>query len=256
MGREPGEADMLIGFEDRASDSPFIERVWRSHSERAGSFQSIAYVHWEMVVSRLEGRTTLTVRGPETRPTSADCPAEGEWVAIRFKLGTFMPRLRPGQMLDRRDVTLPAASRRSFWLSGSSWEYPGFESAESFVNRLVRAGLIAVDPAVATALREPQALHPRTAQRHVLQTTGLTLGAIRQIERARHATMLLEQGLPIVSVVGAAGYHDQAHLTRSLKRFIGRTPAQVRRAEQQLSFLYKTRSDEPATVRSFQLSGR
>jgi hypothetical protein len=231
---------MLIMFDDRPSDSPLIERVWRSHSERAGSFQSIAYVHWEMVVSRLQGRTTLTVRGPETRPTLADCPAEGEWFGIRFKLGTFMPRLRPEQMLDRRDVTLPGASRRSFWLHGSRREVPGFESAESFVKRLVHDGLIAVDPAVTTALREPQALNQRTAQRHVLRTTGLTLGTIRQIERARRATSLLQQGVPIVSVVGAAGYYDQAHLTRSLQRFVGQTPAQVLRAEQQLSFLYKT----------------
>ena len=31
---------MLIRFEDRPSDSPVVERVWRSHSERAGAFLS------------------------------------------------------------------------------------------------------------------------------------------------------------------------------------------------------------------------
>ena len=35
-----------------------------------------------------------------------------------------------------------------------------------------------------------------------------------------------------------AGYYDQAHLTRSLKRWIGQTPARVGRPDQQLSFLY------------------
>ena len=29
---------MFIIFEDRLSDSPFVERVWRCHSERAGTF--------------------------------------------------------------------------------------------------------------------------------------------------------------------------------------------------------------------------
>ena len=82
---------MFIIFDDRPSDSPFIERVWRSHSERAGTFHSIAACHWEMVVTRHQGKTSLTVRGPETKATSADCPAQGEWFAIRFKLGTFMP---------------------------------------------------------------------------------------------------------------------------------------------------------------------
>ncbi len=86
---------MFITFEDRSSDSSLVERVWRSHSERAGTFLSMAASHWVMVVTRLAGRTFLTVRGPETRATSADCPADGQWIGVNFKLGTFMPLL-PG----------------------------------------------------------------------------------------------------------------------------------------------------------------
>jgi hypothetical protein len=232
---------MFLIFDDRPSDSPFVEKFWRSHSERAGTFHSIAACHWEMVVTRHEGKTSLTVRGPETKATTADCPAEGEWFAIRFKLGTFMPSLRPGELRDRNDLTLPEASSRSFWLNGAAWEYPDFENAETFVRRLIRAGLIAVDHSVGAALRnQPQALTLRTKQRHFLQATGLTHSTIYQIERARHATNLLRQGVSILVVVHEAGYYDQAHLTRSLMRYIGQTPAQIIRSEQQLSFLYKT----------------
>ena len=46
--------------------------------------------------------------------------------------------------------------------------------------------------------------------------------------------------MPIAEVVHDAGYYDQAHLTRSLKRLIGLTPGQIVRGEEQLSFLYKT----------------
>src|SRR5688500_6786149 len=113
---------MFIIFEDRPADSPFIERVWRCHSERAGTFHSMAASHWEMVVTRVEGRASLTVRGPETLATMADCPAAGQWVAIRFKLGAFMPLLPARQLRDRQDANLPAASSRSFWLNGSAWE--------------------------------------------------------------------------------------------------------------------------------------
>jgi methylphosphotriester-DNA--protein-cysteine methyltransferase len=65
---------------------------------------------------------------------------------------------------------------------------------------------------------------------------------VRQIERARYATTLLRQGRAILDVVYEAGYFDQPHLTRSLKRFIGLTPAQLmdRSKDVQLSFLYKT----------------
>ena len=80
----------------------------------------------------------------------------------------------------------------------------------------------------------------RSAQRRFLRATGLTHGAHRQIERARHATNLLTRGMGILDAVHEAGYFDQAHLTRSFKRLIGQTPGQVVRGETQLSFLYKT----------------
>ena len=234
---------MFLIFDDRPSDSPFIERIWRCHSECAGTFLSIAATHWEMVVTRHKGKTTLTVRGPETKAATLDCPAEGEWLGIRFKLGTFMPRLPARNLLDHRDVTLPEATDRSFWLNASAWEYPDFENAEIFVNRLVHDGLIAVDVAVDASLRgQRQELSIRSAQRHFLQATGMTQSTIRQIQRARYATNLLKQGVSILDTVHETGYFDQAHLTRSLKYFIGQTPAQIIRADNQLSFLYKTRS--------------
>lgn len=230
---------MLITFADRPSDSPFIERVWRSHSDRSGVFHSIATCHSVMVVTRLEGKTYLTVRGPETKATMADCPAEGEWFGVLFKLGTFMPLMRSSDLRDRNDVTLPNATRRSFWLNGSAWEFPNFENMETFVNRLVRSGLIMSDRTVEGAIRgELQKVTTRTEQRRVLRVTGLTRGAIYQIERARRATYLLKQGTPILDVVHEAGYYDQAHLTRSLQRFIGQSPARIAKGESQLSFLY------------------
>ena len=51
------------------------------------------------------------------------------------------------------------------------------------------------------------------------------------------------EGLPILVVVQRAGYFDQSHLSRSLTRLIGQTPAQIARGERQLSFLYKTSAD-------------
>lgn len=234
---------MLITFTDRPSDSPVVERVWRSHSDHAGTFHSMAACNWVMVVTRLAGRTSLTIRGPETHATSAACPAEGEWVGINFKLGTSMTLLPPGQLRDRNDVTLPAASPHSFLLDGAAWEYPTWENAETFVERLVKAGLVTTDPHVEDVLRGDTRCSRRTDQRRVLRATGMTHATIRQIRRARRAVILLRDGIAPADVAHDADYFDQAHLTRSLKRFIGQTPAAVAAGREQLSLLYKTADD-------------
>jgi AraC-like DNA-binding protein len=239
----------FIRFEDRASDHPFVEKVWRCHSERADSFLSVAANNFEMVITRLGGRRFLTLRGPETRATTMDCPAEGEWVCVRFKVGAFMPRFLPGSLRDHKDVTLPSATGRSFWLNGSAVEYPDFENAETFVKRLVKLGILSYDPVVEnTLLRRPGELSLRSAQRHFLRFTGVTYATFRQIERARYATNLLREGVSIFDVVVGVGYFDQAHLTRSLRYFIGETPAKIIHGQKQLSFLYNTNPPAEATV--------
>jgi len=235
---------MLLTFDDRPSDSPFVERIWRSKSERAGTFSSIAMSHWEMVVTRYNGNTTLTVRGPESRAKPFQLSSVGaEWVGIRFKLGTVMAYLPASGLVDG-DLNLPDASSKSFWLNGSAWQFPDYENADMFVARLVSEGLLVCNPIVESALEgqlKDQSI--RNARRHFLRTTGLTQNTIRQIERARYATVLLQQGVSILEVVYGAGYFDQPHLTRSLRYFIGQTPTQVmgKSESHQLSFLYKTR---------------
>jgi len=231
-----------ILFEERLSDSPFVERIWTSRSERAGTFISLATIHWEMVVSRHQGGISLVVRGPETHASRADCPSDGEWVAIRFKLGTFMPLLAARHLLNGA-TTLPEAAGTSFWLNGAAWQFLTYENADTFVDRLVKSGLVMRDPVVEAVLQGQTAdLSLRSAQRRFLYATGLTHGAVRQIERARSATLLLQSGVSILDTVDQIGYFDQPHLTRSLRHFIGRTPLQLleHSGDEQMSFLYKT----------------
>lgn len=238
---------MLVYEADRPSDSPFVERVWRYHSEGTGSFLSIAECRSELVVTRYQGRVIVTVRGPETRATRLVYPPDAEWLGIRLKPGAFLPS-RPARALVDGGVNLREAARASFWLDGSAWQVPDYENADTFVAWLVRAGLLVSEPAVPTALRGEQAdVSARTVQRRFVQATGITRSMARQIERARYATLLLMRGESIADVIYEAGYFDQPHLTRSLKRLIGQTPAELLRdGSEQLSFLYKT---EPFAAR-------
>lgn len=228
---------------ERLSDSPFVERIWRGESDNGGEFLSMADSHWGMVVTKYRGRTTLTVRGPETQATPAYAPADAEFFGIHFKPGTLMPDLPAKMLMDRCDVTLPQAGSHSFWLNGAAWQFPDFENADTFVERLIRDGLVIHEPVIGAVLQgQLVGTSLRTVQRRFLQATGLTQGTIYQIERARRATALLKQGVSILDTVEWAGYFDQPHLTRSLKYFVGQTPAQImdENRSERLSFLYKT----------------
>ena len=221
--------EIKFTFEERSADSPFVETIWRTQSERAGTFTSAAVSQWEMVVAHYQGETSLTVRGPETEAMVALCPAGTEFFGIQFKLGTFMPHL-PVSNLVNNGLTLPEAARKSFWLYSNAWQLPNYENVENFVDRMVRDGLLVYEPIVAAVLQnQGQELSLRSIQRRFLRATGLTHGTVQQIERARQAAKLLAQGVSILDTVDLAGYADQPHLTRSLKRFMGQTPAQILR---------------------------
>lgn len=216
-------------FDERDSDSPLVDTVWRTQSEWDGSFISTAVNRWEMVVTTYNGHVTVTMRGPETKATHVDYPAEAEFFGIQFKPGAFMPHL-PTMKLTNDGVNLPEATNNAFWLHGAAWPLPDFDNADTFVARLIHDGLLVHDPVVDAALQnQPLDMSLRSVQRRFLRATGLTRGTFEQIERTRHAVALLEQGISIADAVYHAGYTDQPHLTRSLKRFMGQTPGQILR---------------------------
>lgn len=219
---------MEFVFDARSANSSFVEMIWHTHSDRAGTFTSVAASNWEMAIATFNGNTTIVARGPETKASQADFPADAKFFGITFKLGTFMPHLPVRTLVDRQDATLPLASSNSFWLHGCAWELPTFENADVFINRLIRQGILVRDPVVEAAIQgyTPD-ISIRSLQYRFLQATGLTHKTIEQIERARSAVSLLLQGTPILDTAFELGYFDQAHLTNSLKRFIGKTPAQI-----------------------------
>lgn len=232
---------MLLEFDDRESDSPFVERVWRSRSRSGGPFLSMAEGNIELVVTRLPGFLAATLRGPVARGAFVECPPHGEWIAIRFRLGTYFSRVPTATLMNRQDVQLPVLPDGRFWFSGLAWEMPRFDNAEDFVARLAHAGVIARSHAAdAVVGGDVDWMSRRSVQRHFRRATGMTLSCYHQIERARHAAGLLIGGRSILDVTFDAGYFDQAHLTRSMRQLIGMTPARLVSERPQLSFSYKT----------------
>lgn len=232
---------MAIEFDDRPSESPYIERVWRSRSDAIDRMTSIATAHWTLVAWRAGRSWRVAVQGPETDATTAPVPTETEFVGIRLSLGTTLERLPIGRLVDD-GAEFTDVSRESVRIFGHPMPLPGYDDAEDLVRRLARAGVVVRDPVVSDVLRgcSPD-VTARTIRRHFALVTGLTPGAVRQIERARAAAALIQTGAPIADVAHDLGYFDQPHLARSLDRFIGHTATALRDGTSgQLSLLYKT----------------
>lgn len=215
-------------FEGRKSDSPYVDMVWRGHHEPNYVAVCPADVRWNLLFLKIGNRVHVTAEGATTQYVPKTRSESAEFLVIKFALGVFMPRLAPHQLVDA-DAHLPeAGSRQSFWLDSVGWELPTFDNVEVFVQRLVRCGALVVEPVVESVLQNQLPdVSSRTVRRRFVHSTGLTPKLIQQIERAQRASLLLSQGTPILDVVYETGYADQPHMTRSLRRFIGHTPAQI-----------------------------
>ena len=214
----------------RESDSPYVDTVMHGRTLDDDSPVRPAECRWHMVFVREGRRARVVFVGPWTTAGIARYREGAEILWIKFGLGTFMPHLPARRFLDTETI-LPDATSGSFWLKGSAWRFPTHDNVETFVGRLVREGVLVRDPLVDAVLRDqPQGLSPRTVRHRFSRATGFTQSRIRQIERAQLAATLLQSGESISGAIHQAGYFDQAHLTRSLKRWIGRTPAQILRS--------------------------
>ncbi|QTX05887.1 helix-turn-helix domain-containing protein [Agromyces archimandritae] len=218
---------MPIESEHRASDSPYIARVWRGRTTGETRMTSVASTSWELVFWEEGGTRHVALRGPETAASTAEISGDGESFGIAFAHGASMPHLPVARLVDD-EIESPRVAGRSFELGGEEWEIPEPDDAEAFVRRLVRAGTLVRDPLVDEVVWGGIArVGSRSVQRRVAASTGLTQGSIRQIQRAREAAVLIADGAAPLDVAHRLGYYDQPHLARSLLRFIGRTATQL-----------------------------
>ena len=219
---------VALRFETRASDSLWVDTVWTCTSEQVAEMTSVATACWGLVFWERDGTAYASITGPETKTGTAPVPEGATFVGIEFAVGTSLRAVPPPALVDR-GVELPDATRRTFQLDGIRWPTPGPDDAEALVGRLVRAGAVVRDPLVTDLRRGHRpAVWGRTVERRFREATGLTQGAVRQIERARKASTLLASGVPVADVIFGLEYFDEPHLARALRRFVGRTAGQLR----------------------------
>src|SRR5688572_8622417 len=108
---------MSIIFEERMSDSPYVETITHGRTASDGSSVRPAECHWHMVLVRVDGRIRPLVVGPLKTAGVVSYTEGAEILWVKFKLGTYMPHLPAKDFLDI-EMYLPRAASNSFWLKG------------------------------------------------------------------------------------------------------------------------------------------
>ncbi|WP_327318570.1 helix-turn-helix transcriptional regulator [Streptomyces sp. NBC_01235] len=183
-----------------------------------------------------EGR--LLVAGPDTRAYIPDGPPV-PWVGIRLYPGTAPALLGvPAHELRDRRVELadlwPMSEVRRLSARVAAAAHPAaalealaLERAappEPALRRLV-AALAAGRTVAATA--DELGLGARQLHRRSLAVFGYGPKTLARILRLQRALALAREGVPYAETAARAGYADQAHLSRDVREFTGRTPGDL-----------------------------
>jgi AraC-like DNA-binding protein len=119
---------------------------------------------------------------------------------------------------------LPVVSPDTFMMQGETWKMPTYENIDQFVAEQENRGLLEADPIIRDVLEnKPVDMSLRSVQRHFVKTIGMSPRRVRQINSARKAVQLLQQGKTLSEVAYELDYADLAHMTRMLRRFTGYT---------------------------------
>ncbi len=210
------------------ADSPLVAKVRRIRHAADAREVALPDGSWDLLfVRRGDGPLMVIQTGQIAAPLAVDSRAGDEMLTIAFKPEVYMPRL-PGRMTFSQGLVCPVEADRSFWIGPERFEVPSFDNVEHLVAALARKGVLERDPVVSRALQGVrQRLDERSIQRHFAEVTGLSLKAFQQIARAHEAARLLREGQTASQVAAELEFTDQAHLTHSLKRFLGQTPRQI-----------------------------
>lgn len=212
----------------RKSAHPFVDTIWRSRNLSDGVYSATPDGSWDFIVLiDQKGNKQMMVTGQATKPAKIPYQAGTSSVVISFAPGVYIPSYPAKQLLDSFEI-LPSHNNQHFLLVGYEFVFPTFENAEQLIEEMVELNILKSNSVVDGAVQgAPKATSDRSKQRHFASTTGLSEKYLEQIKRAQHAAKLLQQGKKPIDAAIEAGYSDQSHLAKSLKKIMDTKPSDV-----------------------------
>jgi len=212
----------------RKSDNPYIETVWHSKCLTDGVYMATPDSSWDFIAMvSSDGSKGMMLAGQATKTYPVPYTAGSSGIVISFVPEAYLHGYDLSKIVDSSEI-LPNADEDHFIFLNHVFAFPTFDNAEEFVNEMVQLGMLKSSSVVASVLQgAPPAMSDRAKQRYFAKTTGLTQKSFEQIERAKQAVALLQQGKKPADVAAELGYTDQAHMTRSIRKLMDTTPTEV-----------------------------
>lgn len=216
----------------RESRSPHVNLVWWAEIDEDSTYVDAANEFWGLSFGEgaVGGAMTATLIGPTTDPRTLDMRAGERAWGVELAAHVFVRGLAKSHLVgELRPLDTDGAW---FELAGIRLPIPDLDGLEYLVGVLLRQGVLVADHRVAAALSgDGGRWSERTLHRSVAETTGLGRKRIEQLRRARTAYALLQEGLSLAEAANAAGFADQAHMTRAFTALAGQSPARILAAE-------------------------
>ena len=211
----------------RESGSPHVGVVWWAQIDSDADYVDAANEFWGLSFGVLaDGRASAVLIGPSLEPRALHLKAGERGWGVELAAHVFVRHLDKkvlvGQMRD-----LPTDGRW-FELAGVRLPVPQVDGLEDLVAVLLSQGILRADEDVAAALGGRSVPYSRRSlHRHVVGATGMGRKKVEQLQRARAAYVLLQEGRSLAAAACEAGFADQAHMSRAFTALAGSSPARI-----------------------------
>jgi len=233
-----------------------VSHYWLSLDGGAGGHTVLPDGCVDLVLRLEHGDGDWSAFGSSTRPATVPVSVASRYFGIRFQPGqsrhflsvpgrlltdTVHPLHRPaglqaGQLAERITAANPARAVDRLLLNWLARQPPARHRLDGALTLLSRPGRVAT----VTGLAEQLNLSRRQLERDFLEGVGVPPKLFMGIRRSQWAGALLSRrpsGATLADIALSAGYADQSHMTRELKRYLGITPGAPRLATHDVAFI-------------------
>ena len=219
-------------WEERPGRIAEVRTVWRAEVTAAGRYPINGSEYWGIsFIRRVDGTLAGELDGPTFEVHEVDSVQGERYWGVELAPWVTVQGL-PKQPILGLTLALQVDGSR-VRLDDAWWPVPAYDEIEAWVEDLVASGTLVVDREIRRALGGDRVgATDRTWQRRYRSVVGLTAAQVKRARRVEQAFALLQSGMPPAEAAVAAGFADQAHLTRSMRLIRGRTPASVLSAAQ------------------------